>query len=121
VSGWFAKSFVSTETVTITDNSAVGVSAPLSACGLATVPVDVVVTVHVDHPRPQDLTISVEDPNGMIIELLSGASEIPNVMVGGFPGDDMVNGVWTLTVKDSVAGEVGTLKGWSIYLLSNWD
>ena len=33
----------------------------------------------------------------------------------------MVNGQWELHVQDTEAGNEGTLKGWSLYLLSNFD
>ena len=46
---------------------------------------------------------------------------LAKVVVNAFPGDDTVKGIWTLRVSDTVSGESGTLNGWSVYLLSNWD
>ena len=120
VESWFAKSFVSDMVVSIPDNDSAGISSSVVACGLATVPVDVVVTVDITHPAPESPTLQVRDPAGNIFELLNGATVIEHddrLLLG----DETVNGSWTLTVKDSQLGETGTLHGWSIYLLSNWD
>ena len=92
------------------------------ACGLATVPVDIVVTLHLDHPRPEDLVVTLEDPNQQVGIVLSNESWTPGPIVTFVgSGDDLVNGEWTLTVSDTVMGESGRLLGWSVYLLSNWD
>ena len=84
------------------------------------VPVDVYVTVDIDHPRPADLSVILEDPNGQQGTIaLDG--KVTQTAVQAFPGDDMVGGMWTLRVTDTVEGETGILNGWSVYILSNWD
>ena len=94
----------------------------LVACGLATVPVDIVVTLQLDHPRPEDLLVVLEDPNGQQGTVLDHQTWTPGpIVVGVGSGDDLVNGEWTLHVTDTVPGEDGELRGWSVYLLSNWD
>ena len=89
---------------------------------LATVPVDIVVTLHLAHPRPEDLVVRLENPQGEQGTVLNLESWSPGqiaVRVGS--GDDAVNGRWALEVTDTVAGEQGKLLGWSLYLVSNFD
>ena len=92
------------------------------ACGLATVPVDIVVTLHLAHPRSEDLVVTLEDPNGQQGTVLNNETWTPGFIITSVgSGDDTVNGEWTLHVSDTVSGETGRLIGWSVYLLSRWD
>ena len=121
VAEWFAKDFYSYDDLVIPDDGST-VSSSIIACGLATVPVDIVVTLHLDHPRPQDLLVVLEDPNKQHGVVLNHQIWSPGPIVASVgSGDDTVNGEWTLHVTDSVSGETGRLLGWSVYLLSNWD
>jgi cysteine-rich repeat protein len=129
VQGWQANTFHSAQQVAIPDGDEAGVATHIVACGLATVPVDVVVTLTIDHPNPADLKVTVYDPQGGPDAPENGASFVlwdhtpdgETTVVAGFPGDDGVNGEWKLHVRDTVNGTAGMLKGWSIYLLSNFD
>ena len=121
IAGWQAKDFYSFDSAAIPDDGTT-ISSSIVACGLATVPVDIVVTLHLDHPRPEDLLITLEDPNeqqGTVLDHETYAGGDIVAFVGS--GDDSVNGLWTLRVTDTVAGESGALLGWSVYLLSNFD
>lgn len=90
--------------------------------GLATVPVDVQITLDIDHPRPSDLVISIDNFNGYGETLWANDSAPQMVMVvHAFPSDDMVNGIYTVHVTDTVPGAVGELRGWELYIVSNWD
>ena len=121
VPGWFAKDFYSYDALPIPD-AGPAVTSSVIACGLATVPVDIVVTLHLDHPRPEDLLVVLEDPNGQQGTVLDHQTWTPGpIVVGVGSGDDTVNGEWTLHVTDTVTGESGLLVAWSVYLLSNWD
>ena len=121
VAEWFAKDFYSYDDLAIPDAGST-VSSSVIACGLATVPVDIVVTLHLDHPRPQDLVVRLEDPNNQQGVVLNHQTWSPGpIVVSVGSGDDTVNGEWTLHVTDTVSGESGRLLGWSVYLLSNWD
>lgn len=121
ISGWMAKDFYSFDNKIIPDNGDALISKVI-ACGLATVPVDMVVTLHLDHPNPKDLVVTLENPYGDKGNVLKDqdyqGGKIP-VSVGS--GDTLVNGEWTLTIQDNVAGNAGKLLGWSLYLLSNFD
>ena len=95
-------------------------SSSVVACGLASVPVDIVVYLHLDHPRP-NLVIELEDPNGQV-DCASNQAWSPGPIIAQVgSGDDEVNGRWTLRVRGAVSGVSGTLTGWSLYLLSRWD
>jgi cysteine-rich repeat protein len=118
---WFAKDFHHYDDQEIPDDGSV-LSSPVVACGLASVPVDILVTLHLDHPRTEDLVIELEDPNeqkGIVLENEVWEPGQQVVRVGS--GDDAVNGEWTLHVRDTVSGESGRLLGWSVYLVSRWD
>jgi subtilisin-like proprotein convertase family protein len=49
--------------------------------------------------------------------------ELPNLdgIKVGVPGDEVANGMWTLTVFDTVAGEQGTLELFTLELTSRFD
>jgi len=122
VESWFAKDFYSYDDLSIPDN-AMTITSSVVACGLATVPVDIVVTLHLDHPRPEDLVVVLKDPSrAKSAVLLNQQAYTPGPIVArGIPGDGSVNGQWYLEVTDMVPGESGRLLGWSVYLLSRWD
>lgn len=90
--------------------------------GLASVPVDVVLTVDIDHPRKSDLVLSIHNFNGYGETLwLNEASPSNELVVRAFPSDDAVHGLYTVTVEDTVAGEAGTLNGWELFIVSTYD
>ncbi|MCB9598471.1 MAG: proprotein convertase P-domain-containing protein, partial [Sandaracinaceae bacterium] len=43
------------------------------------------------------------------------------VTTGGISRDDQVNGRWTLEVEDLGAGASGTLRSFSLFVVSRWD
>ena len=43
------------------------------------------------------------------------------MVVRAFPSDDMVNGDYSIHLTDTVSGNSGSLEGWEIYIVSNWD
>ena len=86
-------------------------------------PEDVIVTLDIDHPRPQDLTVALHQPGGGYEVLWEGEAD-PDAKVSagwGIERDNMVNGSWTLEVIDNVSGQTGTLNGWSMFITSRWD
>lgn len=90
--------------------------------GLASVPVDVVLTLDIVHPRPADLVVTIDNFNGYS-EVVWNHESNPSseIIVRAFPSDDMVNGLYNLHIEDTVAGESGVLLGWNLYIVSNWD
>ena len=91
--------------------------------GLASVPVDVVLTIDIDHPRPSDLVLTIDNFNGYGTTLWSGGDDNPQLemVVYAFPSDDMVHGEYTVRVTDTVSGETGSVRGWDLLVVSTYD
>ncbi|MCA9596467.1 MAG: proprotein convertase P-domain-containing protein [Myxococcales bacterium] len=119
---WAANTFESTTPLSISDDGA-AVESTLPVSGLATVPMDVVVDLDIDHPRKQDLVVVLHQPGGAEATLWNHQANPPSHIVApsGIEGDNMVNGDWVLEIRDTVSGESGTLKSWKMWLSSNWD
>ncbi len=93
--------------------------------GLASVPVDIEVQVHIDHPRRTDLRVTLLDPNGVASVLWDRSTELAeysrSFALSGISRDDQVNGRWTLQVEDLVTGQTGTLESFRLFVVSRWD
>lgn len=123
---WMAGAFHNKKSTAIPDGSASGIKSTLQVSGLASVPEDVILHLDIDHPRPSDLRVVLEQPGwpsgAQAIVWQPGSAGPSTVIVGwGIERDAMVNGTWALYVVDTVTGEAGTLKGWSLELTSRWD
>jgi hypothetical protein len=94
----------------------------MDVTGLGTVPVDVVLTLDIEHPRPADLVVTIDNFNGYS-EVVWNRTASPSAdnVVYAFPSDDMANGRYNVRVIDEVSGEAGVLRGWNLYMTSNWD
>ncbi len=117
-----AGTFTSTAPVAINDDGK-AVESTIPVSGLATVPLDVVVDLDIDHPRKQDLVVVLHQPGGAEAVLWNHQQNPPSHIVApsGIESDNMVNGDWVLEITDTVSGESGTLKSWQMWLSSNWD
>lgn len=123
---WMSGSWVDAEGAALPDatSAAAGVLERSQVVyGLATVPVEIVVELDIAHARPADLRITLVDPNGVEGLVADGAAgPLPTrALVSGIPGDDSVNGRWTLRVADRASGKTGDLKSWTLQLTSRWD
>jgi hypothetical protein len=120
---WMARSLSDNKLGYIRDNYPKGLQRSLVAYGLATVPVDIEVELSIKHGRTDDLRITLIDPNGvegLVWDRTRGPLE-PRMRVTGIPGDDNVNGRWTLKVVDQRSGKSGVLDSWTLHLTSRWD
>jgi hypothetical protein len=101
------------------------VEVPLDTFGLASVHTDVVLNLWVSHRRAEDLQIVLTNPSGtevVVSDKVAGSGVyLRDVGLLGFPGDEDANGRWTLTLRDTKAGESGTLRGFSLQVTSRWD
>ncbi|MFT4978665.1 MAG: subtilisin-like proprotein convertase family protein [Myxococcota bacterium] len=89
---------------------------------MATVSVDLVVTLDIDHPRPADLTVTLYNPYGTSGTVVSGSDTVDgDHIVRAIPSDEVANGDWSITIVDSVSGQEGTLESWSLYMISIYD
>lgn len=126
---WMRGRFGADPALAIPDNKAAGVEAQLLAYGLATVDMDVRIDLHVSHPRPADLRITLTNPSGNEVPVFDGATEgagrsevyLRGHALRGFSGDESVNGVWRLKVVDSKSGQTGTLYSFGLEITSRWD
>jgi hypothetical protein len=109
----------------VPDDPTLGFNSTVRVFGQATVPMDLIVTIDVDHPRPQDLALWLEDPNGQVAAVWAkgqGTNGVSEAFVGyGISRDDAVNGLWTLHAFDTTRGKAGIIRGWSLYVTSNFD
>ncbi|MEM9691017.1 MAG: proprotein convertase P-domain-containing protein [Myxococcota bacterium] len=120
---WMEGVFSLREPVAIPDGEPEGVTADLVVYGLATVPEDVVVAFEVDHPRPEDLIVTLESAHGTTAPLWEHERDGEDVLVvlDGVERDNSVNGTWKLHVIDTAEGESGTLEALELYLTSRYD
>ena len=83
-----------------------------------------VIDLNITHPHVSDLTVTLTSPDGTSAVLAShpasgtGSGIVFETSANNFWGED-AKGTWTLTVTDSVAGNVGTLNGWTLTALGD--
>jgi subtilisin-like proprotein convertase family protein len=94
----------------------------------------VIVTVHVEHPDPSALTITLTNPATNEVMVWDqepspydlswypdgGGALVLERVPSGFSGDESVNGTWTLKITDT-SGEAGTLVAWGLEIMSRLD
>lgn len=122
VNAWQEGTFSMNESLEIPDMGSVESS--VVVYGLATVPIDVVLTLDIDHPDPSSLQFTMYNFNGyesnpaqLDAELVSGG----RILVRAFPSDDMVNGTYTLVMTDTKSGGIGVINGWDLRITSTFD
>lgn len=114
--------FTYDEAVVIPDHAGAVLTTAVEVQGLASVPVDVVLSLDIDHPRKSDLVVTIDNFNGYSAVVWDReANPSSEIIVRAFPSDDMVNGEYRLHVQDVVAGQQGVLRGWDLFIVSNWD
>lgn len=125
VSAWMQGEFVNEGSGGIPDGPDGGIGVSVQAIGLATVPMDAVVRVIIDHPRPEDLELTLENPQGTVVPVwdpsMGPLPTAPDGIKVGVPGDESANGLWTLTAFDRVEGQTGTLSLFTLELISRFD
>ncbi len=99
----------------------------LNVAGLTTVDMDVTVLLDLDHPAPEELVISLRNPDGNEVSVANLQTSpihpggVP-VVPFGFSGDESVNGAWTLIVRDTVDNaNNGSVDGWDVEIMSRFD
>ena len=120
--GWCQPSWMVAD---YTNGKTYGTTSNVIVYGLATVPVDIVVSAKLNKSDPSKLTLQLTDPNGVAAIVCSptvGACTTDRLSQGisveGNSRDDQVNGRWTLQVKGSGAPKMAT---WTLHLSSRWD
>ena len=101
--------------VPIPDNNPTGITRTVMVAGSGRTRVDhVMVVADITHPRFRDLDITLTSPAGTVSRMA-----VPGVGGGGSPGvnqfatvlliGEVVDGTWTLKIRDAAAGNAGTL------------
>jgi hypothetical protein len=122
VSAWQEGTFSNLMGASIPDSGSV--ESELVVYGLASVPVDVVLTIDIDHDAPDQLEYQLYNFNGYetsVQDLDGDLVDGKEIVVWAFPSDDAVNGTYTLVVTDTQAGTTGTLDGWFLTITSTFD
>ena len=132
--------------VSIPDNTPAGVTNTVTVSDNITLE-SVKISVKISHTWVSDLTLTLESPNGTIIELLSGAcsneenidvifddsgsnlscaTTVPTLSGNIKPSESLSNfsgenslGVWRLKVVDGEAQDVGIIESWSLELCTS--
>lgn len=120
---WMFGTYTSTDVaVPIPDGDPAGASMDVVVYGLGSVPEDIMVTIDLDHPRPQDLVVTLYSTNGSD-SLLWNHEQSPafHLPALGIERDNEVNAKLTLEVIDTVSGEAGVLKGFEVWVSSRYD
>lgn len=116
---WRANGFYSNDVLTIPGaGDADGISSEVVVCGLYTVPYGGILTLKLDHDNWSDLAVTLQRSGGDPVNVTLTQEGLASGIIVRPPTDDSVNGVWTLNVKNTVTGETGVLKGWSVYFES---
>jgi hypothetical protein len=120
---WQADTFSSNHAFHVPDDARLSAASPLRVFGQASIPLDIVVGVDVEHERPSDLVLFLEEPDGNLIEVWgqgAGVNGTSSSIVRRGASRTQANGVWTLHAFDEVDGSAGIIRGWSLYLTSTF-
>jgi DNA uptake protein ComE-like DNA-binding protein len=120
---WKAGTYTSTNSVSIPDAGAGTATSSVVVYGLATVPLDIVATLDIDHPRPSDLIVTLHHSAGTSAVLWNQESNPSAEVIVHccIERDYYVNGTYTLEIVDTQGGETGTLNGFSLWVTSRYD
>jgi hypothetical protein len=123
---WMRGRYATRPDATIPDGAVDGVEVHVPVYGLATVSTDARIDLYLTHPRIAELRVILVNPAGTEVTVFGGERDgselyLRGVALRGFPGDESVNGVWTLRVIDTRRGNVGTVHELGLELTSRWD
>lgn len=98
----------------------------LYASGLATVSTDLWLTLDIELRDRSGVSLYLSNPDGTRVDLLPHYVDRDlreAVQLDGFPGDELANGAWTLTVDatEADAGTLTTVWRWSLVIGSRFD
>lgn len=104
----------------------------LAVWGLATVPEDAFISLRLLHPDPTTVTITLVPAlrdEGTPFVVFDGATDpaavgTTTVVIDkaiAHPGDESLNGLWSIVVEDTAAGGAGQIDTWSLRFSSRMD
>ena len=101
----------------IPDAVPLGVTSSVELAGLYGVDADIILSLFVVHPWPPELVVTLTDPQGRE-RVLAEYQEHMGTVVTEFSTPAQVNGTWKLHLVDTVVGNVGTINGWSVEVVT---
>jgi len=123
--GWMAATVANDDVTFIPADPSAVVSTSVVVRGQASVPEDIVVTLDLPFEDVTDLTIELVDPNGTVGVLWDGPNETeafdPVRLPTGISRDDVVNGRWTLNIRNVAGRYNGRIDGWTLFVTSRFD
>lgn len=110
--------------LTIPDNNTTGLTLNMNVTAAAKM-TQTAIYVNIQHPYRGDLDISIQHPDGQILQLWSPSADPTDNLIGTFTVPNFAgrasNGTWKLRVKDLGAGDVGGIVQWKLipYYMAN--
>jgi hypothetical protein len=123
---WMRGNYGASPELSADDNDPQGLRSQLVVSGLTTVSTDVNVRLVLQHPDMSQVSLTLTNPAGTSANLPipdgAGSYLVLEQQVVGIPGDEPVNGIWTLTIFDNQPdGQAAYLQEWTLRLGSRWD
>lgn len=123
---WMRGNYGTSPELSADDSDPQGLRSQLVVTGLTTVSTDVNVRLVLQHPDMSQVSLTLTNPAGTSANLPIpdgvGSYLVLEQQVAGIPGDESVNGIWTLTVFDNQPdGQAAYLQEWTLRLGSRWD
>ncbi len=125
---WMFGSFATESSASISANAVT--EQDIFVSGLATVPEDARIQFRINHTRLSDLNITVIPAgrdNASLATIFTGATDATDgqtsLVIDGnvpHPGDEDVNGVWTLHIENTGSGS-GSVSGYALQFSSRFD
>ncbi|MCP9986000.1 S8 family peptidase [Streptomyces sudanensis] len=110
--------YTSTTKYALPDNSTTGVTSSISVTGrTGAAPAALKVGVDITHTYRGDVVIELIAPDGTVRQLKGTSYDSTDNLKTTYTVDassEQANGTWKLRVSDRMAGDTGTLNGWSL-------
>jgi len=111
----FSDQFNHDEELDIPDATASGIDSEVHVHGVPAIDVEITFLVDFLHDAPAELEVELTAPTGQVWTLTNGASSVNTVL--NYTADP--EGVWTLNVADTVAGNQGAVWGWALEVVNS--
>ena len=94
--------------------------------GQASVPMDIVIELDIEHTDPSSLWIGLQPPTGQepvtVYDGATAGGPIPEQIINrSIYRDDAVNGTYTLLIQNVGGRGEGVLNGYALHISSRWD
>ncbi len=112
------QTYSNTTAIAIPDNNNTGVTRTVTVSGrTGNAPTNASVAVNITHSYRGDLIVDLIAPDGTVYNLHNRAGGAADNIITTYTRDlssEVLNGTWSLRVRDVAARDIGTLNNWSI-------